>query len=244
MHHERHGWHSDALGLDMPLAVHGHYGTPLLIFPTSGDNLDDYIEHNMLDALSHHIDSGRVKLFCINSINNRSWFDESLSPAEKARRQTLFDRYVIDEVVPFIYGHCQGHVPIATVGSSFGTYHALNELLKHPDVFKWCICMSGLYDIRRYTYGYQNEDIYYNNPPEYAPNLHDAAIRHHLDSCSINLITGQGPWEHVDWSQAMSGSLWAAGIQHNLDLWGYDVSHDWPWWKVQMNHYIPRLFGN
>ena len=85
--------------------------------------------------MSGHINAGLVKLFCINSINNISWFDESLSPAEKARRHVLFDRYLVEEVVPFIYGHCHGHVPIATVGSSFGTYHALNELLKHPDIF-------------------------------------------------------------------------------------------------------------
>ena len=41
----------------------------------------------------------------------------------------------------------------------------------------------------------------------------------------------------------MSGALAAAAIHHNLDLWGHDVSHDWPWWKVQMNQYIPRLFS-
>jgi esterase/lipase superfamily enzyme len=231
------------MGLDMPVKIHGHYGTPLLIFPTSGDSTDDYENHSMLGALGHHLEAGRIKLFCPRSINNQSWFDDSLDPAEKARRETLYDRYVIEELVPFIHHQCGGAVPICSVGSSFGTYHAMNELLKHPDVFRWNICMSGLYDIRRYTGDFQNDDVYFNNPPQYAPNLHDAGIRQALDGCSINIISGQGPWEHVDWSQAMSDSLAQAGIRHNLDLWGFDVAHDWPWWKKQLNHYIPMLFG-
>ena len=90
--------------------------------------------------------------------------------------------------------------------------------------------------MRRYTGGYYNDDIYFNNPSDYAVNLHDPTIRSLLSNCSINIICGQGPWEHVEWSTDIAARLGAAGIRHNLDLWGHDVSHDWPWWKKELDY--------
>ena len=31
------------------------------------------------------------------------------------------------------------------------------------------------------------------------------------------------------------------GIRCELDLWGHDVSHDWPWWQRQLAHHLPRF---
>jgi esterase/lipase superfamily enzyme len=31
------------------------------------------------------------------------------------------------------------------------------------------------------------------------------------------------------------------GIRCELDLWGYDVSHDWEWWQRQLAHHLPRF---
>ena len=25
------------------------------------------------------------------------------------------------------------------------------------------------------------------------------------------------------------------------DFWGYDVEHDWPWWKKQIRYFLPYL---
>ena len=33
---EHHGWHSPRVGRWMGIKVYGHYGSPLLVFPTSG----------------------------------------------------------------------------------------------------------------------------------------------------------------------------------------------------------------
>ena len=27
----------------------------------------------MVEALGHHVDAGRIKLFCVGSVNNESW---------------------------------------------------------------------------------------------------------------------------------------------------------------------------
>ena len=31
------------------------------------------------------------------------------------------------------------------------------------------------------------------------------------------------------------------GIRHELDLWGHDVPHDWPSWRAQIAHHLPRF---
>ena len=33
------------------------------------------------------------------------------------------------------------------------------------------------------------------------------------------------------------------GIDVWVDYWGYDVSHDWPWWYKQAAYFIPKLIG-
>jgi len=31
------------------------------------------------------------------------------------------------------------------------------------------------------------------------------------------------------------------GLSYELDVWGHDVSHDWPWWRKQLAHHLPRF---
>lgn len=243
MHKEYHVWHSPNIGFDMPVAVYGHWGVPVLMFPTASADCEEYERFGLIGSIAHHVDAGRVKLYSINTINNLSWFNEELHPFERARRQNVYDRYVVDEVVPFIHSQCRSLTPIATVGASMGAYHALNSLLKHPNVFKWCIGMSGIYDVRKYFGGMYNNEMYFNNPPDYVGGMDDHWLLEQIRSCSINLIVGQGPWEHVDWTESMANALWSKALPCNFDKWGWDVSHDWPWWKVELDTYIPRLFG-
>ena len=56
---------------------------------------------------------------------------------------------------------------------------------------------------------------------------------------------GQGQWE--DTTGALDSTKWFAsrlaekGIKHELDLWGYDVPHDWPSWRNQIAHHLQRF---
>jgi esterase/lipase superfamily enzyme len=35
--------------------------------------------------------------------------------------------------------------------------------------------------------------------------------------------------------------LAAKDLRHELDLWGHDVPHDWPSWRAQFAHHLPRF---
>ena len=58
------------------------------------------------------------------------------------------------------------------------------------------------------------------------------------------MCVGQGAWEDEGRrTTAIMRDIFAAkGVNATCDFWGYDVDHDWPWWKVQIRYYLPRVF--
>ena len=243
MKHEYHRWYSSRLGRDMGVNVYGHYGSPILVFPTSGGDESEYAGQGMIDALSHHIEAGRTKFFCVGSMNNESWYDKSAHPRHRSYIQAMYDDYIAREVAPFIHDNCKSPgIAITTTGSSFGAYHAANTLLKHPDLFRRCLALSGVYDIRRFMDGDYDGNFYFNNPVDYVAGLSDEYFLHHLRQCDIRLATGHGPYEDSGPAYRLSDVLRSRGIPHSVDDWGAEGGHDWPYWKRQMDEYLARLF--
>jgi esterase/lipase superfamily enzyme len=156
--------------------------------------------------------------------------------------QSVFDSYLREEVVPFIWENCKSRVAIATMGASFGAYHAANTLFKHPDIFKRCFAMSGVYDLRNFMDGMYDDNFYFNNPVDYLANLSDSWYYEQLASCDIHLITGTGQWEHSGPTYRLSEVLSSKGIRHSVDNWGPEGGHDWPYWKHQMRSYVSQLY--
>ncbi len=239
-------WYSPHLGAEMPIAVYGYYGKPLLMFPTAAADFEEYERFQLIDSISEYIDAGMVKVFSINSINRESWMNDNLHPAQRAARQAAYDLYISKEVHPFIgYETNTPGIRAAVTGASFGAFHAANTFFKHPDQFDTLIAMSGSYDIRGYADGFHNDDVYFNNPMEYLRHLEDDYYLPRLRYDSrIHILTGQGAYEAPDRSRQLAELLRGRGIPCNLDLWGYDIDHDWPTWRRMLRLYIPQLFGD
>ena len=226
----------------MGVVVYGHWGPPMIGFPTSGGDEWELEGQSMIGALADYVDAGRIKIFVVNSINHEGFYNRDVHPAHKAWVQKQFDEYLASEVFPFLHHHCRGWMPIATMGASMGAYHAANTLLKHPDVVKRCFAMSGVFDMKRFMDGYYDENFYFNNPVDYLPNLNDAWHLDHLRTCDIHLVTGNGPFEHSAPSRQLADILRSKGIPVSLDDWGSLGGHDWPYWKNQMREYLGRLY--
>jgi esterase/lipase superfamily enzyme len=242
MKREYHRWHSPRLGIDLGVVVYGHWGPPLMGFPTSAGDEWELENQGMIGALGDFIDAGRIKFFSVNSVNHQGLYNRDAHPFHRSYMQAMFDEYLREEVVPFIWDNCQSSVAISTMGASFGAYHAANTLFKHPDVFKRCFAMSGVYDVRNFMDGMYDDNFYFNNPVDYLANLSDPWLLGQLASCDIHIITGTGPWEKSGASYRLSEILWSKGIRHSLDDWGAEGGHDWPYWKNQMREYVSRLF--
>ncbi|MBI2513612.1 MAG: esterase family protein [Opitutae bacterium] len=243
MHREIHQWHSPRLDKKMDVAIYGHYGFALLMFPTAAADYLEYQRFHVIDSIAHLIDSGKVKVFSINSINNESWMNRYMQPRAKAVRHQQFNAYVADEVVPFIHTHCHGATPIITAGASFGALHSANTLFRRPDLIDGCIAMSGAYDLKDYTDGYWDDDVYFNSPLDYLPNLTDETVLAQLRAKQhIHIVGGRGAYEAPQSAEALGRVLTSKGIPHEIDLWGPDVNHDWPWWRKMLPHYLETRF--
>ena len=188
------GWHSPALGMDMPVVSYGHRGHPLLLFPTAAADFLENERFFLIKAVEPAIMEGRVRVFSIESINRYAWMDRALPVPEQARRQALYMRYLEDEVVPYIRRAVNdAGARIATSGASFGAFHAANTLLRRPDLFDTVIAMSGFYDLAGdYFKGYSDEACYFNNPTWYVPSLEGPYLDLLRNHCRIIISTGQG----------------------------------------------------
>jgi esterase/lipase superfamily enzyme len=242
MHREQHGWYSHRVGRHMNINVYGHYGLPLVAFPTSAGDEREW-PSNMVETLAPWIDDGRMKLFCVNAVNNESWYNKQAHPRHRSWLQSQYDAYMAAEVAPFIYNHCRtDNIVITTTGASFGAYHAANTVLKHPNLYQRCIAMSGVYDVRKFMDGDYDDNLYYNNPVDYVPGLSDPWYLHMLHHCEIRLTTGTGAWEDSGPTYRFSEVLQGRGIPHYVDNWGELGGHDWPYWKRQMVSYANGMF--
>src|SRR6188474_1659222 len=166
-------WHSPSLNKDMPIAVYGHYGFALLMVPTAAADYLEYERFELINSLSPLINAGKLKIFSVNSINTESWMNDHMNPRDKSIRHQQFNSYIFEEVVPFIKTHTDPRTSIVTCGASFGALHSMNLFLRRPDLINGVIAMSGVYDLTEYTKGHYDDDVYFNSPMHYMPNLTD-----------------------------------------------------------------------
>src|ERR1700753_4224461 len=69
---------SDAIGSAASVIRYGHWGRPVLVFPTSRGRAVDFENFGMVGAVADLIDAGRLKLYCVDSYDASSWFDQGI----------------------------------------------------------------------------------------------------------------------------------------------------------------------
>jgi len=227
----------------MPIAVYGNYGFALLLVPTAAADYLEYERFQLMDSISFFIDNNKVKVFSINSINNESWMNDHADPRTKITRHQQFNDYVHEEVIPFIKTHTSNETPIIICGASFGALHSMNLFLKRPDLLNGVIAMSGVYDLTEYSKGYYDEDVYFNSPQHYMPNLNDHSLLEQIrKSHHIHIFSGSGAYEDPGASGRFAKILYDKGINYELDVWGNEWPHDWNTWRQVLPHYLGTKF--
>ena len=236
-------WYSSALNKSMEIAVYGHYGFALLMIPTAASDFLEYERYGLIESIQPYIDMGKVKVFCVGSINSESWLNDHLPGYEKAVRHQQYNEYIINEVVPFIHTKTSPETPIIITGASFGALHAANLFFQHPDALQGVLAMSGCYDLSAYTKGYYDDNVYFNSPAHYLRNLN---AEWHLDlyrqSRHIHFVSGSGDYEDPDSARQISAILHTKNVRHELDIWGPDIPHEWWVWHKMLPHYLETRF--
>lgn len=220
----------------MELLCFGHAGRPVLAFPTSMGRFYQYEDFNLVGALAGKVDAGEIRIICLDTVDEESWYNSSSHPAQRAKRQDQYDRYVEQEVVPYVR-HRTGRGDLAVFGASFGAYHAANVAGRHPDMVAKAILFSGLYDIHRYLDGYWDDTCYFHCPTAYIPNM-DESWTCRLARVHWVIATGEFDTLAED-NRRFSEILWSKGIPNHAEFWPGVFGHDWPWWRENLPRFLP-----
>jgi esterase/lipase superfamily enzyme len=214
----------------MELLEFGHAGPALIVFPTSRGRFYEYEDRGMVGAVSGRLESGNLRLYCVDSVDAESWYAYHKHPGARVWRHVLYEKYILNEVVPLARFKSGGNGSLGVTGCSFGGYHSVNIALRHPDIFTHCVSMGGAFDLRSFLRGYYDENFYYNQPLDFLPNLNDGWFWDRYQSLRLVLATGE--WDIcLDDNIRLANTLKAKSIPHWLDVWGNRTGHDWPWWQ-------------
>ena len=158
--------YSGNLGREMVLNRYGHEGLPIVVFPSSGGTHNEYYDFGMIHACERFINEGKVQFFTLSSVDSESWLCDWKSGHDRALAHTQYERYIIEEAIPFIKHKTGWFGPMMATGCSMGGYHSFNIFLQHPDVFDKVIALSGVYDARFFVGEYGNDELIYRNSPK------------------------------------------------------------------------------
>ncbi len=220
----------------MELLILGHAGAPVLVFPTSNGRFYQWEDFSMIAALNEPITKGWLQLFCVDSIDHKSWYGFHLSPREQLTNHLDYEAYLYHEILPLIKEYNPTRFLITT-GTSFGAFHALNFALRHPEAVNRVVALSGDYDTKKYLDGYFDLDVYYNSPQDYLGGMNDPADIARLKHLEIILTAGD--WDFcLEPTLEVARSLKRLGIPHRCDIWEGGHLHDWPLWKQQIKFYL------
>ncbi len=233
------------MGRKIHLWSFGHFGQPVLVFPTAAGFAHEWKAQGMVEALADLLGRGKIKLYCPESNVAEVWTRKEGDPEWRMQRAAAYERWVMEHLVPHIRRDCRSRsIPIALAGSSLGGMYAALFALKHPETFPWALCMSGRYQARVFTDGYDSPSVYFNNPLAFVPNLEGPALER-VRQTFLTLVCGQGAYEEgcIEETRALAHLCRVKGIPHLEDIWGPEVRHDWVWWKRQAVMHLRHRFG-
>ena len=241
MNREYHKWFSPVLNKEIELLVFGYAGTPVLFFPTRSARFYDYENWKVVDAVNNKIERGELHLFCVDS-NDAESFYASVHPAEKIKKHLQYEQYIITEVIPFIRNKNSNPFLIAA-GCSLGGYHAVNIAFKHPQFFSKVVGMSARYDLTLpippfadLFEGYFDENIYFNMPCMFVPNISDESILNQLRKLQITIVVGEED-PFIATNVHLSNSLSSKKIPHDFYVWN-EEAHRPRYWRQMVQLYL------
>jgi esterase/lipase superfamily enzyme len=231
-------WYSPSIEQDVQLVRWGHFGTPVLVFPTAGGDAEEIERFLMIRVLGPLLDAGRIKVYSIDSVAGRAWISGQHSPEYCSALQNRFDAFVYHEVTPAIRKDCRSDgLELIAAGASIGAFNAVATVCRHPDAFRLAIAMSGTFDLSKYLNGSMNQDFYFSSPLHYLPGL-EGDLLQALQRRLILMPTGEGDWEDIGESWRMAHVLGARQIPNRVDPWGPQYHHNWVTWREMLPKYL------
>ena len=244
MQYEEYSWFSYRVNREMRIRVYGHYGEAVVAFPCQGQYSDDFANNGMIDALAPLIESGRMKLYCLDSIDDETISSCHWDKGLAARKLCAYHDYFIEEAMPFIREKQGGYAEPLLIGCSSGAAHAADAFFHRPDLFHGFLALSCTFDLARCFDGYFDEAVNYVSPVHFLSSLHEGDGR--LDAMkgkAMVAVIGEGPYEDqvrytYDWMRGVSEGK---GVGIEFHYWDGNVGHDWDSWRYEMPYFLHLL---
>jgi esterase/lipase superfamily enzyme len=235
-------WYSERLEQEIGLVRWGHWGQPVMLFPTAGGDAEECERMHMVGALGPLLEAGRIKVYSCDSIAGR-WLAAKWGSVEhRCWLLNQFHEYIAYEVVPAIRADCgSGEITVLAAGASIGAFNAVAVLCRYPWLFSAALGMSGTYDLEELLGFRGNEHYYFSAPLSFLPNLGPGPLLSALQQRFVVLPYGQGRWENPDETWRMANLLGAKGVPNRVDPWGPEWDHDWPTWRRMLPGYLDEL---
>jgi len=225
-----------------PRARHGaprlrHAGLPALVFPSSCGSFFEFEDRGMVNVVHEKLEHGRLQLFCVDSVDAESWYNLAVPARWRIARHMQYEQYLMQEVLPLIH-HQNQSSQLAAIGCSFGGFHALNIALRHPDVFTAMLSMSGAFDTSSFLSGYYDDDCLLQHPHALSAEHQRSLVSPPLPAQQVRLATGVHDQMLELKRNAWPRSSATKNLPCQLDVWGDDTGHDWPWWQRMLQTYL------
>lgn len=210
-------WTSTRLPHPARLARWGHFGVPVLVFPTAGGDFEEIERFQLVAALGPLIDGGRIKVYSVDGLAARARLSGSANIDDR------FDAFLCEEVLQRIRTDCQDmRIEPMLAGAILGAATAASTLLRHPDSFRSAIGMSGVY----------------GDPINDVAALSVSRLEQ-LKGRAITVGTGGGDYENPGESKRLADALGAKGVQCRFKYWGPARDRTWSTWRKE----LPGLVG-
>lgn len=242
MNRRHYSQYSYKLNRDMNMLIYGDTGIPMIAFPCQDGKCDNWEGFQMPDTIGDYIDSGKVQLFCVDAVDEESWSDVNGDKGHRAWIQEMYYQYIVEEALPLIKAINGTGIEPITTGCSLGATHAAILFFRRPDLFQGVMAFSGSYSVKDFWDGWMDQTAYDNSPLDFIKNMpNDHYYIDLYNKRKIVLCVGQGAWEGtcLTTTKEMQEVFHQKGIHGWVDIWGYDVNHDWPWWKKQIRYHMP-----
>lgn len=242
MNREYHRWYSPRLYRDMEMLVFGHAGAKVLVFPTRDGRFYEYENLRLVQSLAHKINAGHLQLFCVEGLADETFYCWWRQPGDRIQRYLQYEDYLLHEVLPFMASR-NDHPCTISHGCSLGAFYAANFAFRHPQLFQKLSAFSGRYDLTLNVEhfgnlfdGYYDENIYFNTPCHFLPNLDCDWRLHALRNMDIILVIGrEDPF--LDNNRHLSRILWDKGIANTLHEWD-GRAHQGRYWRKMAPLYL------
>ncbi|MDN5770077.1 MAG: prolyl oligopeptidase family serine peptidase, partial [Microlunatus sp.] len=163
-------WNSDRMGKQISLVRWGHFGVPVLVFPTAGGDAEEIERHKLLAHLMPLMADGRIKVYSCDSVAGQVMAAGEGTLEYRCWMFNQFQQAIAHEVVPAIQADCASPQEVIVSGASIGAFNSLALICRWPQLFRAAICMSGTFDLERFIGGFSTE-LFFASPLHFLPGL-------------------------------------------------------------------------